>query len=311
MSKIKYLRVIVNQECNLSCFFCHREGEEKRKRPTADVNAMIEMINLLIDGGINKVKFLGGEPTLCKNLPLIIQSLKESNPSVDYSMITNGVVETKMLKIFVDAGLNRINVSLHGFNKDIFGSVTGGNVEQLSRTLDSISYLNRLGVLGKINYVVLKGVNEAEFMEVLEYIHENDFVLDALNYLGTSQREIDKYYYSFGELTDLIKSKYELKDIALYNNRSSLSSTRLILKNGGVVNLKTTKLRDVNFLNGCSMCEAKQYCTEGISAIRLTPDGVIKPCIFRNDNVFNLKRELDNNGRVATKAELDKYLEEL
>ena len=131
MGKIEYLRVIVNNKCNLSCFFCHREGERCVDRLIdVDQDSLVQMINMLAQCGVKKVKFLGGEPTLCRQLPDVISDLRQNN-DLYISMITNGVVTRSVIDRFCDAGINKINISLHGYNGDVFENVTGGTQKQL------------------------------------------------------------------------------------------------------------------------------------------------------------------------------------
>lgn len=312
MSNVKYLRVIVNNECNLSCFFCHKEGTTCNKIVNK-INSveLIQMISLLIECGIEKIKFLGGEPTLCESLPDIVSFLKLKYPSVDISMVTNGIFSNLTMQKFINAGIDRINVSLHGFDGDVFKKVTRGNLMQLNQTISNIEKLNAIGKLGKINYVLLKGVNENEFINVLNFVNKNKVVLDVLNYLGTNEKLIDKYYYSFDEILDIIKRKFIVNEINTFKNKFSLPSTRVVLESGGIINLKTTKLNSVDFLKSCNCCEVKKYCIEGISAIRLTSSGLIKPCIFRADNIFNLREALNENTDLEVISQIKNYLENL
>lgn len=311
MSKIEYLRVIVNSECNLSCFFCHNEGEECKYfvREKLDVNILEKMIMILVNNGIKKIKFLGGEPTLYKDLPRLIEKINSNE--LDISIITNGIASKNTLQRFINAGVNRINISLHGFNKDVFKEVTGGTLQQLNQTLETIDYLNNNRKLGKVNYVLLKGVNECEFIDVLRYVNDKNLVLDVLNYLDTDSSKIIKYYYSFEEIMAFIKAIYEIDKIKTYINQFSLPSTRIYIKNGGVINLKTTSLNSVHFLKSCDSCGKKEYCTEGISAIRLTTEGIIKPCIFRDDNILDLKELMKNKSFEEVDELVKEYFENL
>ncbi len=311
MKKIEYLRVIVNNKCNLSCFFCHREGEYCVDRLIdVDQKTLVQMIEILASCGIRKIKFLGGEPTLCRQLPDVISELSK-NDDLYISMITNGVVTRSVIDQFCDAGINKINISLHGYNGDVFKSVTGGTQKQLRQTLDTIEYLKAKGILGKVNYVLLRGVNEDEFCDVLDYTVKQDIILDVLNYLGTSSALIDKYYYSFEEIAEIIGRRYPISGTYQYINDFSLPSTRLTLADGGTINLKTTKLNTVSFLNGCDVCDKREVCVEGIAAIRLTADGIVKPCIFRDDNTFDLLKCIHEQGEKQATEKLKKYLEKL
>jgi cyclic pyranopterin phosphate synthase len=226
-------------------------------------------------------------------------------------MITNGVVTKNVIDRFCDAGINKINISLHGYNGDVFESVTGGTQKQLRQTLDTIEYLKEKGILGKVNYVLLKGVNEEEFLDVLDYTVKQNIVLDVLNYLGTNAELIEKFYYSFEEITEIIRQRHPVSNVYQYTNDFSLPSTRLMLEKGGTINLKTTKLNTISFLNSCEACDKRDVCVEGIAAIRLTADGIVKPCIFRDDNTFDLLKCIRENGEKQAIEQLKKYLENL
>ncbi len=107
------------------------------------------------------------------------------------------------------------------------------------------------GILGKVNYVLLKGVNEEEFLDVLDYTVKENIVLDVLNYLGTNAKLIEKFYYSFEEIAEIIRRRHSVSNVYQYTNDFSLPSTHLTLKKGGIINLKTTKFNTVSFLNSC------------------------------------------------------------
>lgn len=308
MNSIKYLRVIVNNTCNLSCFFCHKEGEHcEKKYVPFDSDEMIAMLQIMKEVGIRKIKFLGGEPTLCKELPKVVSAIRGSE--IDLSLITNGVVDRQVLEKLCQAGIDRINVSLHGFDGDIFQKVTGGSKKQLQQTFTTIEYLKSENKLGKINYVLLKSVNENEFFKVVQYVVKNGLILDVLNYIGSKEEEIKKFYYPFDEIKLLIQSRCEIASSTEYINKWSLPSTRLKLIPQGEINLKTTKLNSVDYLNGCTVCDKRDVCIEGISAIRLTAQGIIKPCIFRDDNIFDLKGYMSNHSKHETIVAVEKYLE--
>ena len=312
MHKIKYLRVIVTQSCNLNCFFCHSEGN-LRSGITKSINnnQFFDCIRILLDNGIKKVKFMGGEPTLCVGLPDIVERIKAIDKTIDVSMITNGVVPDSLLEQYISSGINRINVSLHGYNPDLFKEITGGSIDQLKLTFNTISFLKNKGMLGKVNYVILKGKNIDEFMNVLEYVHENDIVLDVLNYLGENEEDIFKYYYSFQEIEEMISKKYLIQNKYECINHNSINSIRLTIKGGGTINLKVNQLRDFDFLKHCSNCAKKIICKEGIAAIRLTNDGLIKPCLFRDDLCFDLANYLCNHGYETTSKAVNEYLNDL
>lgn len=312
MHKIKYLRVIVTENCNLNCFFCHKEGIITKNKPSCLSTEELTMcLKALCEAGIQKIKFLGGEPTICGELPKVISMLKNEHPKADLSMITNGITDKKRLISFVEAGLNRINVSLHGFDNDTFYKITGGNGKQLKQCVNNIRFLSSINKLGKINYVLLRGENENEFKKVLEFIHTENIVLDVLNYISDDIRKNDRYRYTFDEIKAMITSIYKVEEIYEYENKFSINSQRLKLVGGGVINLKINALNKTAFLKACSACGKYQYCVEGISAVRLTNRGIVKPCLFRDDMTFDLIGSLKKDGYTKTVNSLNIYFENL
>lgn len=311
MVKNEYLRVILTERCNLSCFFCHKEGETAVEKQKMSREEVFQMIQVCLTCGTKKIKFLGGEPTLVPWLPEIISDLRSKSPGLDISVVSNGIAPTSVMMRLINSGLNRVNISLHGFDETLFKNITGGNRKQLNDLFASISLLSKHYKLGKLNYVLLKGVNEHEFFEVLNYANQNHLVVDVLNYLGTNEEDVKRYRYSFDEIVSLVSSEYIIERMCRYENRYSLPSTRLYLRGGAVINLKTTQLNSTGCYNSCSTCRVKEFCTEGIKAIRITPNGKIRPCVFRDDNCFDLLEVIKEKGIDGAKDLFGEFLRDL
>lgn len=311
MQKIQYLRVIVTEKCNLKCFYCHGEGIEKNNSKTFCYEDLKSCLEILCDSGIKKIKFMGGEPTLYPDLARIILWLKRKDFNLDISMITNGIADIKVLDKCIEAGIDRINVSMHGFREKEFYDVTRGNGIQLCQFINNIKYLKSRKKLGKVNYVLLKNINEKEFEEVLDFICKEDIVLDVLNYIGDNEEELFKYGYTFDEIKSIISAKKQIGNVSEYINAYSLNSQRLSLIGGGEINLKINRLNDSQFLNACKECKKKKFCTEGISAIRLTNEGIIKPCLFRKDMTYDLLANIRCNSIDMVLNDVREYLDNL
>lgn len=311
MQKIQYVRVVLTDKCNLKCFFCHKEGMDESRNSFIKNDELIKCLQVLCDSGIRKIKFMGGEPTLYPGLAEIVEWLREKEIDLDISMISNGVASQEVFDKYIRAGIDRINISMHGFDEGIFSMVTGGNRDQLLQSIDTIKYLKDCGKLGKVNYVLLKGINEEEFKKILAFTNEEDIVLDVLNYLGANEEEVEQYRYSFSEIITLISQNYCIESSVMHSNPYSLASQRLKLQGGGTINLKVNQLNESGFLNACECCSKKNYCIEGISAIRLTTGGIIKPCLFREDLTYDLISDIHNRNMREVVASVHKYFEEL
>ena len=80
LKKTEYLRISANTECNLNCKYCHNEGEEK-KSGQLPKNELLLFTKMLFDIGVKKIKFIGGEPMLRKDLPEIISAIRSWSSS--------------------------------------------------------------------------------------------------------------------------------------------------------------------------------------------------------------------------------------
>lgn len=309
MNNIKYLRIITNESCNLKCFFCHKEGIQNGGS-TISFDDLTRMIDILVASGIKKIKLMGGEPTLYVRIEDLIIYIKRKYPCIDLSLISNGIATQNKYASIINSGIDRINISLHGFEPQLFRSITKCNPDLIKQTIENILYIKNLGKLGKVNYVILKNNNEEEFIKVLNFIHDNDLILDVLNFLGEKEEDIYKYFYSFEEIIQIINSSQTIIDEKDYINKNSLPSKRLSLLGGGTINLKVNQLSDQEYMKSCKSCTKKDYCKEGISAIRLTTKGILKPCLLRDDNVFDLLSILGNSNEECISL-IKTYFEEL
>lgn len=290
-NKAQYLRIILTNRCNLSCYYCHREGLEN-ERFELSCSEIVEYAKIFYEIGVRKIKLMGGEPTLRNDVDAIIKGIRNYAIDADISLITNGILIKNVAKKYIDAGLDRINVSVHGWDPKKYCLTTQSLVENLEATKNSILWLKKNNMLTKINFVIQKGVNEKDVISLIHWCIKHDITLDLLNMLYNSKNkdELENLYYSFFEIKKLIEDFFEIKAVELFNNNYSLQSTRIILKSGGRINLKTSTLNNELVFNSCRDCKEFEFCREGIKAIRLTNRGIIKPCIFRDDNVLDLKK---------------------
>ncbi len=289
---IEYLRVVLTNNCNLSCSGCHKEGQEKHVEIPSE--KLIRIISCCINAGIKKVKFIGGEPTLRKDCLDLIIYIKEKYPYVDLSMISNGLADIDFYKKCLSSGLNRLNISVHGWNKEYFISNTNSHEKYWRTMKNNLTKLLSEELVNKVNYVIKKGVNEEDLFSLIDWISQFRGVrLDILNYLClTSDVNANSYKYSMKEIESLLQMKYGILVKSDFKNPYSIDSENLLLSNRLNINLKTHELKDFQYMNACESCTIKNICTEGIAAMRLTTDMKLQPCLLRNDNSLQLPRDI-------------------
>lgn len=288
MVEIKYLRVILTSRCNMSCDFCHHEGVST-KSDELSTERLCELLYAFYKAGIRKFKLMGGEPTLRKDLPQIINYIYNIDNQLDISLISNGCCEQSLLDECLKNGLKRINISVHDWS--VASKLKENKVfDKSTMVKKNMEWLSEKQKLSKVNYVYLnKSSNDEELFDLIEWIRLHNCVLDILNLLSLKK---DKFFIdNFADFIDierLIRSKYEVEYEYTKENHFSLPSKRLVLNGGGEINLKTTRLNSTYMLKMCKQCPVFERCTEGISAIRLTESGILRPCLFRDDNTLDL-----------------------
>ncbi|RLG39777.1 MAG: GTP 3',8-cyclase MoaA, partial [Thermoproteota archaeon] len=162
------LRISVNHECNLNCFFCHAEGyrvEDKELMTPEDISQLVE---ILAEFGIRSVKLTGGEPLLRDDLEEIVAGIKRVRRVEDIGLTTNGVLLEDRIESLVEAGLDRVNVNIPSLDRAMYRRITGADV--LEKVLRGVEKSLSSGVKRlKINRVMLKGLNDMELDPLIEF----------------------------------------------------------------------------------------------------------------------------------------------
>lgn len=309
--KVQYLRIILTNSCNLSCYYCHKEGCDRSEDSILNTDEIIKLIKSFYKAGIYKFKFMGGEPTLRTDLPMILKGINGFIDGVDTSIITNGLFNTDFMDECFKAGLKRVNVSMHAWNDGELIAKVGLSKNKLDRIIQNIEYLHMAEKLSKLNYVVLKSRGYDELFDLVEWVNNKGLVLDVLNILYSEENyELSKEYCDFEEIIKVIHGEINVLREEPHENKWSIPSIRLVLDKGGVINLKTNQLNKFNPFSSCISCKQHSYCREGIKALRLTADGFIKPCLFREDNLLNVKELLHKNEEEIAEK-LIEYIQKL
>ena len=166
---LRNLRLSVTDRCNLRCSYCMPEPEYVWL-PREDI-LHFEEIETLVDVftslGVDKVRLTGGEPLLRRDLPDLIQRLAARPAIRDLAMTTNGVLLAANAQAIRDAGLHRLTVSLDTLQPQRFRELT--RYDELIASSQGIDAAAPLFPGLKIDTVVIRGVNDDELIELLEF----------------------------------------------------------------------------------------------------------------------------------------------
>jgi cyclic pyranopterin phosphate synthase len=256
------LRVSLTSRCNLRCIYCHAEGEVN---PSKEMSAeeIAEILQTAAHYDMKSVKFTGGEPTIRTDLVDIIKSVPEGMES---SLTTNGTLLAPIAHDLKEAGLSRVNISFDSMNRARYKEITGKDC--LDDVLEGVAAALDAGLTPiKLNMVVLKGINEDEVEDFIGFVRDNrNLILQLIELMDFNNCT------SHSNVGDLEK------DLA---SRSRVIITRRMhhRKKYCLDGAEVEVVRPLHNTEFCAHC----------NRLRVTSDGMLKPCLLRNDNHIDIR----------------------
>ena len=264
------LRITITNRCNVNCVYCHHDGMvTSREEMTAD--ELYKICKIAKNLGVQKIRLSGGEPLIRKDIVEIVEKIN-SLGFKDISMTSNGILLEKYAQGLKDAGLNRINVSLDTLNRETYEFIT--RKDYLESAKAGILKAVEVGLYPvKINMVIMKDINQNEVKDMFEFCKENNMVLQLIELIESENCDDDKFSADYHYKLDMLEER--LADIADdVHERKFMQGRKKYYIDGGEIEI----VRPVDNSTFCANC----------SRLRITPDGKIKPCLLRNDNLVEL-----------------------
>jgi len=273
-----YLRVVITTRCPLACDYCHMEGDPAQPGAEGGLEtaAWIELLRAALDTGVRKLKFVGGEPLIRRDLPEIIASLRARAADLDISVITSGAVPRQALDRCYEAGLSRCNVTVHGFRPADF-TLRGGAARHYALRTELIEAALEHGRPLKLNYVYTGARCERDLTALLDWAAPRACVVNVLDDLSRPELSHESIYAALRRLRGEPVMSWDEPD------PYSLPTQRLRFADGLTVEVKNRRLGEAAPWASCSTCPQRQACREGIVALRLTHTGLLRPCMDRAD----------------------------
>jgi GTP 3',8-cyclase len=216
---ISYLRVSVTDRCDFRCVYCM--SENMTFLPKADLLSLEELDRLcsaFVRLGVEKLRITGGEPLVRKGIMTFFRAMSrhlESGALKELTLTTNGSQLRKHATELAECGVRRINVSLDTLDADKFAKITRWG--RLAQVLDGIEAAKEAGLRVKINTVALKGFNEDELFQLVDWCaaegHDLTFIeVMPMGDLGNEDR-LDQYW-SLKDLRARLAERFAPTDLA-------------------------------------------------------------------------------------------------
>jgi cyclic pyranopterin phosphate synthase len=187
------------------------------KKDVLSLEELDRLCNTFIDLGVKKLRITGGEPLVRKNIMQLFSNLgkKLGQGLEELTLTTNGSQLDRYAKDLFDNGVRRINVSLDSLEKKKFKKITRSG--DLDKVTNGIMVAKKVGLKIKINTVALKGINDNEILNLVNWCGENKFSLTFIEVMpmGEIGEKRADQYMPLTEVKSLIQTKYSLTEDSL------------------------------------------------------------------------------------------------
>ncbi|CAH0525532.1 GTP 3',8-cyclase MoaA [Vibrio hippocampi] len=270
--KFYYLRLSVTDVCNFRCTYCLPDGYQPpgRKRPAfLTLEEIKRVVTAFADCGTSKVRITGGEPSLRKDFPQIIEAVANTQGIRKVATTTNGYRMAKQVATWREAGLTHINVSVDSLDPRMFHQITGEN-----KFFDVMAGIDRALEIGypqvKVNVVLMKDRNAKQLPEFLQWIKDRPIQLRFIELMQT------------GEMDELFNNHH----VSGVEIRNQLIANGWILKAKGESDGPAQVFVHADYQGeiGLIMPYEKNFC-ESCNRLRVSAMGKLHLCLFGEQGV--------------------------
>jgi cyclic pyranopterin phosphate synthase len=244
-----------------------------------DFEELVQVVGIFTALEVRRVRLTGGEPLLRRDLDRLV-SLLAANPMIDdLALTTNGVLLAEQAGALHRAGLPRVTVSLDTLRPERFLDIT--RRDEHARVLDGIAATRHAGFSGtKIDTVIIRGVNDDELSDLLEFGRANDAEVRFIEYMdvpGATQWTMRNIVSRAEMLANLGRRYGRITAVA---SDGSAPASRFLLSDGTVFGIIASTTAPF-----CARCDRS----------RLTADGIWYRCLYATSGT-DLRRMLRGAG---------------
>lgn len=268
--QITDLRISVTDRCNFRCVYC-RSADPENYREHDEILSWPELQRLakiFVGLGIRKVRLTGGEPLVRDGLENFIAYMKELGVQ-DLSMTTNGHLLAGRCQQLIDAGLQRINISLDSLDPLKFEKIT--RTRSYSSVMRGIDVAQSTGLAPvKVNAVLVRGFNEDEVEAFAAFARERGVIMRFIEFMPL---DADRHWsparmVPASEVYARIHAQWPLVQIP---NEKSETARKYRFADGALGEIGLIAPVTQAFCGHCSR-------------IRLTADGKLRTCLFSKED---------------------------
>lgn len=292
---LRDLRISVLDRCNFRCPYCMPETQyhadyQFLKRQELLSHEEIQRIAAVAVGlGVTKLRLTGGEPLLDKTIPDLIARLSKLSGVDDFALTTNGMLLAPIAQTLADAGLQRVTISLDSLDEETFRRMSG-NRGDVTKVLQGIEAAEKAGLTPiKINVVVQRGMNDHQFLDLLEHFRGSGHIVRLIEFMDVGNRNgwrLDQVVPS-KEIYQQIHKRWPLRAIDR-SYHGEVANRYGYLDGQG----------EIGFISSIT----EPFCG-ACNRARLSADGVLYTCLFATTGT-SLREPLRNGADDAELADI-------
>lgn len=265
--RVSDLRVSVTDRCNFRCQYCMpADGLPWLDRDEVLSFEEIERsVRLLARLGIEDVRLTGGEPLVRRDFPRLVSMLAGIEELNDLSMTTNAYLLERDAAALVEAGINRVNVSIDSLARDRFFKITRRDaLPQVLRGLEAIGAFPEVRPI-KVNAIAMRDFTEGEVMAFCDFARSTNYQVRFIEFMPL---DADRAWEPDSVLTgDEIRQQIEAVHPLEELPREPSATARVYRFADGT--------GEIGFINPVS----EPFCAD-CNRLRLTAEGKLRTCLF-------------------------------
>lgn len=263
--RVDYLRISVTERCNFRCRYCMPTTpfEWVPHSEILTYEEMFEFVKVCIDEGVKKIRITGGEPLIRKETPQFIGMIGSYAPDIDLAMTTNGYFLKNFAQELKDNGLKRVNISLDTLDPQKAKYISQKDI--LHKVMEGINKALEVGLKVKLNTVALKGINDGEILDLLEFAKKKGVMIRYIEFMENTHAYGELKGLKKDEILNLISKKYRINELGkVANSPASIFEIDDGYKFGII---------DPHKHNFCQSC----------NRLRMSASGVLIPCLYYDE----------------------------
>jgi cyclic pyranopterin phosphate synthase len=224
------------------------------------LNEITDLAKIFVANGVNKIRLTGGEPLVRKDAKQIIRALAAL--PVTLTLTTNATRLHDFADVLQEAGVKSLNISLDTLQADKFLLLT--RRDSYERVKTNIDMMIERGFHVKVNAVVMKGLNDNELNDFVEWTKEVPVHVRFIEFMPFSGNHwTSNKVFTLNDILQVIREKFEI--LTLQNDSHDTAKAFRVPGHKGTFAIISTM--SAPFCSGCNR-------------IRLTADGKMKNCLF-------------------------------